>query len=92
VKTNTNEPAYTPRAEYRCKDSDTHYQGCQCHEQRWMDRIAEAEDTVFKTAQQAMAIQEQLEAVIQERDALRAELQRTCKIRGLGGPNSENGT
>jgi len=28
------EPAYTPREEYQCDGSTTHYQGCKCHEAR----------------------------------------------------------
>jgi hypothetical protein len=31
--------AYTPRAEYRCTESSTHYQGCACHEQGWNNRL-----------------------------------------------------
>lgn len=39
------EPAYTPRAEYQCDGSTTHYQGCKCHEARHnieVERLREA--------------------------------------------------
>ena len=28
------DPAYTPKSEYNCDNSTTHYQGCKCHEAR----------------------------------------------------------
>lgn len=28
------EPVYTPKVEYQCDGSTTHYQGCKCHEAR----------------------------------------------------------
>ena len=40
------EPAYTPRAEYTCSESMTHYQGCQCHEARWKKRLDRAESVL----------------------------------------------
>jgi hypothetical protein len=49
------EPAYTPRTEYQCDGSTTHYQGCQCHEARRAAELADlrrklevAEDALLK--------------------------------------------
>jgi hypothetical protein len=36
--------AYTPRAEFQCDGSTTHYQGCKCHEERWQAEVADAKN------------------------------------------------
>lgn len=54
-----NEPAYTPRSEYMCRDSDTHYQGCQCHEARWQKRIAELESELNRLRTALEVIEEE---------------------------------
>jgi hypothetical protein len=51
----SDEPVYTPRAEYQCDGSTTHYMGCKCHEARrdaerekLLDRIDILEKTESK--------------------------------------------
>lgn len=34
-------PAYTPRIEFECDGSTTHYQGCKCHEARHQAELEE---------------------------------------------------
>lgn len=38
--------AYTPRIEHSCKNSSTHYQGCECHEARHSERLRKSIDAV----------------------------------------------
>lgn len=42
------EPAYTPRAEYNCDTSTTHYQGCKCHEARRNAELAALREAAEK--------------------------------------------
>lgn len=40
----TDEPAYTPREEFNCDSSTSHYQGCKCHEARREKEIRHERD------------------------------------------------
>lgn len=43
-----NEPLYTPKLEYQCDGSTTHYQGCKCYETRWAARLFELRKELVK--------------------------------------------
>lgn len=40
------DPAYTPRVEYECDGSATHYQGCKCHEAGHRARVSEMTEEI----------------------------------------------
>lgn len=70
------EKAYTPRAEFQCDGSETHYQGCKCHEDRRNARVTEIEtayglcharaEQLAKDLDTATARVQELEAALRE--------------------------
>lgn len=47
----SDEPAYTPKVEYQCDGSTTHYQGCKCHEARRNEEIRSLAERVNQQSQ-----------------------------------------
>lgn len=60
------EPTYTPKSEYQCDGSTTHYQGCKCHEARRAEEIAQ--------------LRAALEKVTGERNEAQAAANRSCDL------------
>lgn len=68
------EPAYTPREEFQCDGSTTHYQGCKCHEAR---RNAEVNEWRSLAEVTEVAVR----TVSAQRDRFKAALKRACSCR-----------
>jgi uncharacterized coiled-coil DUF342 family protein len=67
--------AYTPRAEFQCDGSTTHYQGCKCHESRWqaqLEAVTRERDGLSENLYVANLAAVQ---AAKERDALKAALE-----------------
>ena len=43
---------YTPRLEYQCANSTTHYMGCECHEARRAQELAQRDERIVELEEQ----------------------------------------